>query len=234
VAPSSEERRTEEKKTEATALIITVSSEKHRIVSWRKWNNWSLARLPNIESAEGSYSRSNQRNDCVSRWNTHIGLLVAAVAACTLIGCESKNQPAPTVTSGETAGHEHDAEGPHHGHLIELGAGDYHAELAHDDATKTLTIYLLGKDAKTPVTIPDPELTLNLVVADEPIQVKLPAARQDSDPEGKSSRFSVMDEQAVEAHDADKTTGRLTVTIDGKDYPGKFENLGHGHAHDHK
>jgi hypothetical protein len=118
--------------------------------------------------------------------------------------------------------------------LLELGTADeYHAEIAHDDTTKTVTIYILGKDAKTPVAIDATELTLNLVVDGEPLQAKFPAVPQEGETEGKSSRFALMDEKVLEAHDAPKTTGKLNVTIDGTQYTGTLDNKGH-EGHDHK
>ena len=72
-----------------------------------------------------------------------LGLVVAFGFG--LAGCGSAPPPKEKPAAGA---HDHPEEGPHHGHLIELGGGEYHAELTHDDATKTVAIYLLGKDAK--------------------------------------------------------------------------------------
>lgn len=156
---------------------------------------------------------------------------LTTVAGLGIAGCKPSAPPAPASETTK-AEHDHPSEGPHHGILVELGTtGEYHAEVAHDDATKTVTIYLLGKDAKTPVAIEEPELTLNLVVAGEPLQAKFPASPQEGDPPGKSSRFALMDEKVLEAHDAEKTTGKLNVTIEGTQYTGTLENHGHGHDH---
>lgn len=130
------------------------------------------------------------------------------------------------------AGSGHATEGPHHGHLIELGEEEFHAELAHDEATKTITVYLLDKAAKEPVSIPDTELVLNLVANGTPTQVKLAAAPTITDPAGQSSRFSLADEAALELLEAPTTTGRLNVTINGKPYSGAVEHQEHG-EHEH-
>lgn len=168
-------------------------------------------------------------------------LLLTAVIG--LFGCSGESSPAPgsgtpVSDSGdkEGEGHDHAADhvevGPHHGHLIELGEGEYHAELTHDDATKTVTVYLLDKGAKSPVAIPDPEIVLNLTVDGKPLQAKLTANPQAGDPEGQSSRFSITDETVLEVHDAPKTTGRLNVTIYGKTYMGTVKPHAHGdHTH---
>lgn len=135
---------------------------------------------------------------------------------------------APGEAGHAEAGHAHPTEGPHQGHLIELGEEEYHAELAHDEATKTVTIYLLDKEAKAPVAIGDSEITLNLVVDGQPMQVKLTAAPQEGDAAGESSRFSITDEKVLEALEAPKTTGQINLMIAGKEYTGKVEHHEHG------
>ncbi|QDU26931.1 hypothetical protein ETAA8_20150 [Anatilimnocola aggregata] len=142
-----------------------------------------------------------------------------------VLGCAKPAAP-PAPAKADT-GHEHAEEGPHKGHLIELGQkGEYHAELTHDDASKTITIYLLGPDAKTAVTIADPELLLNLVAAGEPQQAKLTASPQEGET-GGSSRFVLVDEKVLELLEAPKTTGRLNVTINGTSYSGNLEHHDH-------
>ena len=134
------------------------------------------------------------------------------------------------------ADHAHPSEGPHHGHLIELGKEEYHAELTHDEATKTVTVYVLdGKTAKVAVPIEEQEITLNLAVDGKPSQFKLAAAPQEGDPEGQSSRYSLSDEALLEALESPKAAGRLTITIKGKPYSGKVEHAEHDeHEHEGK
>ncbi len=170
-----------------------------------------------------------------------LSIPMAFTAALAFAGCGTGSPPAPpsgaTVQHkdgdghGHATEHDHPSEGPHHGHLIELGEEEYHAELTHDDATKTVTVYLLDKAAKAPVGIADAEIVLNLVVDGQPLQAKLAAAPQAGDPAGQASRFSVTDEKVLEALEATKTTGRLNVTIAGKAYTGSVEHHEHG---DHK
>lgn len=144
-------------------------------------------------------------------------------------GCGGSTPPPANDAKTEAHDHAHDhgEEGPHGGHLIELGKGEYHAELHHDDATHTITIYLLDAKATGPVAIADPELTLNLVAGGKPQQFKLAAAPQSGDPEGQASAFAITDEQAHAAVEADGATGRLTVTIAGKTYSGNLEHHEH-------
>ena len=116
--------------------------------------------------------------------------------------------------------------------MIELGREEYHAELTHDEEMKKVTVYLLDKAGKTAVNSADAELALNLVVDGKPLQAKLVAEPQEGDVEGQSSRYSVVDEAVLEALEAPKTTGRLTVNINGKSFSGKVEHLEHSeHKH---
>jgi hypothetical protein len=150
-----------------------------------------------------------------------------SLAIFALAGCD---QPADTTgksgqeTPGEHEEHAHPTVGPHQGHIIELGNEAYHAELTHDDAAKTVTVYLLDSKAASAVPIKAAEMTLNLVIDGKPRQVKLAAAPQAGDPAGESSAFSIMGEATVEALESPKTTGRLVVTIDGKSYSGAIKH----------
>jgi len=127
--------------------------------------------------------------------------------------------------------HAHPTEGPHHGALIELGREDYHAELVHDDATNTVTIYMLDGAAKDAVAIDAKQLTLNLLVGGKPQQFQLAARPQSTDPDGKCSAFGSTSEPMCKALDAKGTTGRLNVEVVGKMYVGKLGGHTHNHAH---
>jgi len=149
---------------------------------------------------------------------TWVGGGVSAVAA----------QPNPQK-GGHT--HAHPTEGPHHGTLIELGKEDYHAELVHDDATNTVTIYILDGAAKDAVAIEPKQLTLNLLVGGKPRQFQLAAMPQPTDPDGRSSAFGSTSEPMCKAIDAKGTTGRLNVEVSGKRFVGSLG--GHTHRHPH-
>lgn len=162
-----------------------------------------------------------------------------ALSLTLALGCSSPppEGKAPVDAKTPDSGHDHASEGPHHGHLIEVGGGKYHAELTHDDATKNITIYLLGGDAKTAVPIAEPELLLNLAVDGTPTQAKLVAAPLEGEPAGQSSRFTLVDEQVFALLENPKATIRLNVTIEGKPYSEPVEHdhgHDHGHEHDHK
>jgi len=159
----------------------------------------------------------------------------AACLALMLTGCQQNPAPAPATPPAGTSsgahkehGHEHPSEGPHHGHLVELGNEEFHAEVVHEK--DTVTVYILDGTAKSAVPIEATELTINLSHDGKPEQFKLDASRDSADPEGKSSRFVSKDEHLGEALDAKGSSGKLVVTIQGKQYTGK---VSHDHDHDH-
>lgn len=158
------------------------------------------------------------------------GALLTFTALLTVAGCGTPEdaQPKDDKKPGEHA-HDHPTEGPHGGHLIELGQEEYHAELVHDDATKAVTIYLLDSTAAKPVGSSDATVTLNLIVDGKVQQAILDAAPQPGDTAGQSSRFTIVDEQLLESLEGAETTGRLNVTIDDKSYAGTISHDGHDH-----
>jgi len=129
---------------------------------------------------------------------------------------------------GDDAGDTHPTEGPHGGHLIELGNEEYHAELLHDENTHTVTIHLLDGPAKQTVTVPLTEITLQLFQGGQFVKYVLKAVQGPGDPADAASRFETVDVDLCDAlgHE-DETSGRLQMTIDGKPYTGTIEHTGH-------
>lgn len=146
--------------------------------------------------------------------------------------------PSPSAVSEEGHEHEHPTEGPHHGDLVELGNEEYHAEIVHGNEAD-VTVYVLDSGAKKAVPIDAAEITINLSHKGEAEQFKLPAAPDAGDTEGKASRFTLKEKHLAEDLDAEGTTAKLVITINGKQYTGKIEHHhdheGHGHEHkEHK
>lgn len=127
-----------------------------------------------------------------------------------------------TGASAEEHGHaEHKA--PHGGVLLEVGEEEAHLELVHDEAAGKVTLYVLGKDAKTPVTIATaPKLNLKLEAGPKQIETKAVEPK-----DGVASQFEVTDD-ALKAHGL---TGRIALKIGEKKYN---VELKHDHDHDHK
>lgn len=166
--------------------------------------------------------------------------VIATTLALVLAGCggnstQPSNVPGGTQTAGppDTVAteheHAHPSEGPHGGGLIELGNEAYHAELVHDDAAGTVTIYVLDSAGKTAVPIDAAEVTINLKHEGRGEQFKLAAAADTNDPPGKSSRFVSSDAELAEDLDREDAEAQLAVTINGKPYRGAIE---HRHGHD--
>ena len=150
--------------------------------------------------------------------------LVALALGLAAVGARLEAAPA----AGHA--HAHPTEGPHKGALIELGKEDYHAELVHDDATDTVTIYILDSSATKPVPIAAKQLTLNMRVDGRPQQFLLAAQPHDGDAAGSASAFAASGKRMCQALDSKAASGRLNVEIGGKVYVG---NVG-GHAHSHR
>lgn len=133
------------------------------------------------------------------------------------------------------AAHDHPSEGPHHGDLVELGNEEFHAEVVHGEGG-SVTVYILDSAAKVSVPIDAAELSINIAHDGEAEQFKLPAAREASDPEGKSSRFSLSDAELTEDLDDHDAVAKLVVVIDDKSFSGRIEHKHEGeHSHeDHK
>jgi hypothetical protein len=166
-------------------------------------------------------------------------------AALTLTGCEPAGPGSgQTVTPPDTVahqehGHEHGAhdhpsEGPHHGNLVELGNEEYHAEVVHGDAG-AVSIYILDGSARNAVPIEAAEVVINLTHDGKPEQFKLAASPEAGEAAGKSSKFSITDQELAKRLDEEGAAAKLVVSISGKQYTGKIEHHhDHAHGHDHK
>jgi hypothetical protein len=161
-----------------------------------------------------------------------VGLLLLQSTGCSDAGSTPSGNTItelPPDTDGHE-GHEHPSEGPHHGDLVELGNEEFHAEVVHGEGG-SVTVYILDGAATAAVPIDASELTINVSHDGAAEQFKLPADRDSADPEGKSSRFSLTDEELAGDLDSHDATAKLVVMINGKSYSGKIE---HDHDADHK
>ena len=157
------------------------------------------------------------------------------------VGCGSSEKgksASPTTTATKSSeesghnhahgGHDHPDKGPHGGSLIELGKEEYHAELIHDEAGGTVTIYVLDSSAKAAVSIAAKEVTINLKHDGKGEQFTLAAQPQESDAKGKSSRFVSKDKELASDLDAKGAEARLVIDINGTSFTG---DLHHDHNH---
>ncbi|MEX0715627.1 MAG: hypothetical protein WD066_03535 [Planctomycetaceae bacterium] len=162
-----------------------------------------------------------------------IASLSLLVAGCGSETATNDSKP-PSEMPPDTVehAHAHPSEGPHHGTLIELGGEEYHGELVHDDAAKSVTIYILDGTAKRTVPIEATEVVINVKHGDAPEQFRLAASPTGDDPAGKSSRFVSNDAELGEHLDEEGAEATLVVTIEGKSFRGRIEH-GHDHGHEH-
>ena len=163
---------------------------------------------------------------CPAYWIPANILTLLSILAC--FGCKPSS-----VETGEEphqhVGHDyHDHEaGPHGGHLIELGAEEYHAEWLHDDETNTVTVYILDADAQNEFPIDASEILINVKVNDQPTQYKLTAFPTE---QGKSSQFQLVDGSLIVALIVGEgVSARLQVDINGTPFSATIEQ----HAHHH-
>jgi hypothetical protein len=160
--------------------------------------------------------------------------LLAILLAASLWGCGGNQATTPVVSPiDEGTSHAHATEGPHGGHLIELGNEAYHAELVHDDAAGTVTIYVLDSTAENSLAIDAKQVTINVTHDGEGEQFTLAATPQSSDTAGKSSRFVSSDEELATDLDAGGHAAQLVVVIGGQQYRGQIDHDHEGGEHNH-
>lgn len=149
------------------------------------------------------------------------------------LACDTDHDDHDGHDHGDDATHEHPTEGPHDGHLVELGNEEYHAELLHDENTRTVTIHLLDAVGKQPVAVPQSEVAVQLSQGAQFVKYALKTVPGEGGAAG-ASEFMIVDEKLCDAlsHE-DDLRGRLQVTINGKAYTGTIEHASHG-DHDHE
>jgi hypothetical protein len=152
-----------------------------------------------------------------------------------LTGCPSSTAPTgsgPNEASqsghehGDGHDHDHAHNGPHGGHIIEIGDEEYHAEWTHDESGK-VTVYVLDAAMKNDVPVEGETININVKLGDNAKQYTLES-------EGPS-KFSTEDQTLVGNLEAlsEAVTATLSLDINGKHYEAPITAGGHDHAHDH-
>jgi hypothetical protein len=150
---------------------------------------------------------------------------IAFLLILALAGCSS--QSAPPTAEAEHDDHEHES-GPHGGAIIELG--EYHAELVHDDAAGTVTVYVLDGAVAKNVPVDAKQATINITREGRGEQFSLSASPVEGEPEGWSSRFVSSDAELGKELDHPGVAAVFVVSINGKQHRGL---VAHDHDHDH-
>jgi hypothetical protein len=160
-------------------------------------------------------------------------LTIACGVALSLAGCPSaanRDAKKPTAHDHDHE-HEHDHahHGPHHGHIMEIGAEEYHAEWTHDDSGK-VTFYILDSAAKKEVPIAAEDLAIDVKIGEnEPVPYKLAAVNPQ---DGKSAMFQTVDKQLLGVLETLKSPGvvaTLHANINGKQFDQRIQEHEHGH-----
>lgn len=164
----------------------------------------------------------------IRKWAAGLTVLAAVVIVAGCGGDDGKKDKgkAADKAAKDKGKEEHAHEGPHHGAIAEWGEEEYHAEFTVDHKTKTVKVYVLGKDVKTPAPIKADKVKLS--IKKPAIQVDLKAEKQAKDPEGTASVFvGSHDDFAKDV----EFEGTLSAEFGGKQYAGDFK---HKHDDDHK
>ncbi|PAY16875.1 hypothetical protein CKO51_24360 [Rhodopirellula sp. SM50] len=166
-----------------------------------------------------------------------IALLLTAACLIGFVGCKQETASTTSTPSVETDDHEHGegergqdhtvaghghGAGPHGGTIADWGGGKYHVEFTVDHDKTQATAYVLGGDEKTPAPIDADSIELNIV--DPELTVTLNPSPEESDPDGKASRFIGTHEKLGVVQEYE---GSMTGVIDGTPYTGDFKEEAH-------
>src|SRR3990172_6213524 len=155
-------------------------------------------------------------------------MLLVILITLWCVGCS--NQSAPPTAEAEHDEHPHASGGPHGGSVLELG--EYHAELVHDDAAGTVTVYMLDGAAAKNVPVDATAAVINLTHDGQAEQFTLAASPLEGEPAGWSSRFVSSDGELAAELDHEHDSAAFVVMINGKQHRGTIEQH-HEHADNH-
>jgi len=154
---------------------------------------------------------------------TFAGALMALAALTLALGCGPRDGTSKGDTTASTEHGAHGA-GPHGGAVADWGGGKYHVEFKPDHDKKEATVWILGRDEKTPAPIKakDGQISASItgLKTKDSFEMVLKADPQKGDPEGKASRFTGNHEKlGVEQEFA----GTIIGVVDGTPYNGDFK-----------
>jgi hypothetical protein len=153
-----------------------------------------------------------------------VRMLKVGVAALTfgalIAGCTQNVKPKGGKSGpAEAESHVHGM-GPHGGTIADWGGGKYHIEFTVNHEKQEATVYILGKDEKTPTPIAAKDGKIMLSIKEPAFQVELKAAPQKDDPPGKASAFTGKHEKLGKEQEF---AGTVTGEIDGTPFTGDFK-----------
>jgi hypothetical protein len=120
-------------------------------------------------------------------FSSHLSLAALALLGFLMTGCE----PPPTAKKADDShDHAHVHQGPHGGHIMEIGEEEYHAEWTYDENGK-VTFYILDGEGKKEVPIAAEDITIEVKIGkNEPATYQLAAMNPQ---DGKASAFEIVD-----------------------------------------
>lgn len=152
--------------------------------------------------------------------------LVLLSALCLAPGCGGQKDKTDKVDKTDKTdktdkdGHGAHGAGPKGGTLSDWGGGEYHVEFTVDHDKKEATVYIYGKDEKTPAPIKAKDGEILLTIDEPAFKLSLKASPQPKDPAGTASCF-------VNTHKnlgiVQEFSGTITGVVDGTPYTGKFK-----------
>lgn len=159
-------------------------------------------------------------------------LAVVVTTPVLLSGCNPEtsftpvsNRPEHDHGSDGHAGHDHSHQhsdtGPHGGRLIDLGHNHkYHAELVQNNATETVTLYVLNTNMRE-LAISELAIFVNLTTGGKTTAYEMLAAGDRLST--NHSRFESTDKQLFQALETPgDITGKVRVRIQGVAYVGRI------------
>jgi hypothetical protein len=123
--------------------------------------------------------------------------------------------------------HAHAAQGPHKGHIIELGEEEYHAEWTHDDESGLVAIYILDKEMKKEVAIESKQVEIKTKIGDAEKMYQLDAEYPAEGDMNKTAKFVLEDKSLITALLAagkEGATATLNVEIEGKKFSAAIDH----------
>jgi hypothetical protein len=123
--------------------------------------------------------------------------------------------------------HSHAAQGPHKGHIVELGEEEYHAEWTHDDESGLVAVYILDKEMKKDVPIESKQVEITTKIGDAEKVYQLDAEYPADGDKTKSAKFVVEDKSLITALLAagkEGATATLSVEIAGKKFTSAIDH----------
>ncbi len=122
--------------------------------------------------------------------------------------------------------HSHAENGPHDGHLVEVGDEQYHIEWLHDDESGLVTVYVLDSEMEKEVPIEAPSLTIERTIGDETKRYELMPVDAES---GSTARFETTDKALIEALKlaGQGVEAKLFIDIGGQSFVADFKHEPH-------